>query len=122
MPPHVVALVSSPHVPTRFPCGEQPFPPAQALSLSASPSLAWPPASSSCSHIHTPGKPERNAVEPPPRPHLLKAGRPTVFAQVSSMTVDAVLFSPHASPFEYVTMILSSETHSDGKAVRSHTA
>lgn len=43
-------------------------------------------------------------------PHLLKAGLPTVWAQVSSMTLDAVLFLPHGSPLEYVTMILSSGT------------
>lgn len=31
----------------------------------------------------------------PRRPHLLNEGLPTVLAQVSSMTVDAVLFPPH---------------------------
>lgn len=102
--------------PPIFLVGSSPAAPAQALSLSASPSPSWSPASSSCSYTRK----TREQGCAAPAAHLLKAGLPTVLAQVSSMTVDMVLFSPHASPFEYVTVIVSSGTQSDGKAVRSH--
>lgn len=120
MPPPVAAFVWSLHVP---PCSSW----GAALPPSPGPASQRQPLPGVATSVlllltlHKPGQPERKVpARHAPGPHLLKAGRPTVLAQVSSMAVDTVLFSPHASPLEYVTVILSSETHRDGTAVRSH--
>lgn len=41
-----------------------------------------------------PAHPAPSSTGGPPQPHLVNEGRPTVLAQVSSMTADAVLLSP----------------------------
>lgn len=72
--------------PTQPPVSSPSWKPHHPLSAALTPNPEWEPR-----------VPTRPVQLPwgPRRPHLLNEGLPTVLAQVSSMTVDAVLFPPH---------------------------